>query len=159
MESVLLILVIAALIVGSLILFSFLRHRPRPMPMRHKVLLMVSVILVLFLGGLQVSFYIEQQGQSERLADLLTDAARGDATAQTKLGNFYEKGYGTPKDLTKAFEWYYKAARQGETRAQTSIAVMFAYGEGVTRNWIEAVRWFRVAAARDRLHAEPVEVR
>ena len=48
-------------------------------------------------------------------------AYKGSVIAQYNLGIFYEKGYGVSKDLTKAIEWYTKAANQGNKEAQDAI--------------------------------------
>jgi TPR repeat protein len=44
----------------------------------------------------------------------LLDAKKGNADAQNNLGVLYEKGLGVPPDLTKARDWYLKAANGGK---------------------------------------------
>ena len=41
----------------------------------------------------------------------------GISTAQSNVGAFYEEGKGCIKNLTKAVEWYQKAAAQGDDYA------------------------------------------
>ncbi len=48
-------------------------------------------------------------------------AAKGIAEAQFKLGEMYEEGRGTPRDLVKAREWYEQAAKQGHEEAQRRL--------------------------------------
>ena len=55
----------------------------------------------------------------DELFRLLSQAAnQGDAVAQNNLGYCYEKGEGVEKNLSKAIEWYKKAAEQENERAK-----------------------------------------
>src|SRR5450432_2503970 len=52
-------------------------------------------------------------------AELMRRAQAGDASAQTKIGDFFENGHGgLPKDERQALAWYQKAADQGHAPAQ-----------------------------------------
>jgi len=48
-------------------------------------------------------------------------ATLGYSIAMYNLGNCYKNGWGVTKDLTKAQEWYTKAAAQGHAKAQTKL--------------------------------------
>ena len=48
-------------------------------------------------------------------------AEQSDAGAQIWLGYCYENGYGVEKDITKAVEWYRKAAAQGDKDAEERL--------------------------------------
>ena len=69
------------------------------------------------------------------------------APAQYKVGSSYQLGAGTPKDLTKAAEWYERAAKQGHARAQYSVAILYGAGFGVPRDYERAYIWYSLAAA------------
>lgn len=67
--------------------------------------------------------------------------------AQLALGSRYARGEGVPKDLTKAMEWYTKAAEQGNAKAQWNVAAMHAQGQGgVDRDARTAALWHQKAA-------------
>ena len=44
-------------------------------------------------------------------------AEQGDADAQYKMGQMYEKGIGVSKNESEAQDWYIKAAEQGHSEA------------------------------------------
>ena len=73
-------------------------------------------------------------------------AEKGDAKAQTELGQMYRNGNGVPKDYAEAVKWYRKAAAQGNAIAQDNLGWMYCGGDGVPKDRTEAVRWFRKAA-------------
>ncbi len=74
--------------------------------------------------------------------DLLANAEKGDAEAQTKLG----KDYYWEKNYTEAVKWFRKAADQGDAEAQCNLAVCYALGQGVSQDHAEAAKWYRRAA-------------
>jgi TPR repeat protein len=73
-------------------------------------------------------------------------ADQGDATAQTYVGYFYEKGLGVPQNFGEAMTWYRKAADQGHGAAQRNIGNLYEQGAGTPRDYAEAMRWYRLAA-------------
>lgn len=76
-------------------------------------------------------------------------AALGHDTAQYKLGEIYEKGYGTPVNDKEAVTWYIKAAEQGYDVAQVKISKIYYHGSlGIKQNYQESIKWFEKAAAQ-----------
>ncbi len=73
-------------------------------------------------------------------------AKKGDAAAQTKLGEMYKDGKGVKQDKQEAVKWFRKAAEQGHARAQNIFGLMYSNGEGVFQDKQEAVKWIRTAA-------------
>jgi TPR repeat protein len=59
-------------------------------------------------------------------------ADRGDAGAQSNLGEMYANGRGVPQDYAQAVVWFRKAADQGDAGAQRGTA-RFVYSEGRRR--------------------------
>ena len=55
-------------------------------------------------------------------------------------------GKGVTKDLTKAAEWYQKAAEQGLGSAQYQLGRCYEGGHGVTKDLTKAAEWYRKAA-------------
>jgi hypothetical protein len=82
----------------------------------------------------------------EPLDQLLAQAQRGNATAQSELGWKYAKGEGVPQDHAEAVKWFRKAADQGNVAAEVNLAVSYARGEGVPQDYAEAAKWYRKAA-------------
>jgi len=73
-------------------------------------------------------------------------AEQGQAEAQFKLGQMYNKGQGVTQNRQKAVKWFRKAAEQGLTLAQYNLGVMYHHGLGITQNHQQALNWFRKAA-------------
>ena len=80
--------------------------------------------------------------------ETLQAAERGNAAAQTDLGNMYKDGRGVRQDDAEAVRWYRQAADQGYAAAQTNLGLMYANGRGVRQDDAEAVKWYRQAAAQ-----------
>ena len=57
-------------------------------------------------------------------------ADQGNASAQYKIGVFYENGYGVTQDKEQAMQWYKKAAEQGNESAKSAIDRMQSSGMG-----------------------------
>lgn len=55
---------------------------------------------------------------NEKTAHLLRLAEQGDANAQYKVGQMYEKGTGVTKDISEAQQWYQKASEQNQPKAR-----------------------------------------
>ena len=110
-------------------------------------------LTALFLG---VACFLFQAGaaeptEAERKSFLETKvkAEKGDAKAQTLLGDMYGDGLGVAKDEAEAVKWYRKAADQGYATAQFNLGVMYAFGRGVKQDSVEAVKWWRKAAEKN----------
>ncbi|HWA43314.1 MAG TPA: SEL1-like repeat protein [Hypericibacter adhaerens] len=86
-------------------------------------------------------------------------AERGDARAQTVVGEFYYFGYGdVSPDYDEAMRWFKKAADQGLAWGEYDLASAYDYGDedfdGETRNIAEAVRWYKAAADQNYADAQ-----
>ncbi len=73
-------------------------------------------------------------------------AEQGHASAQSRLGDFYQFGFGVPRDHAEAVRWYRLAAEQGGAVAQFTLGNRYATGRGVPLDDIEAARWYQLAA-------------
>jgi TPR repeat protein/membrane protease YdiL (CAAX protease family) len=76
----------------------------------------------------------------------LSAALAGDPKAATNLGFFYQSGPASTRDLSKAVQWYQKAADQGYARAQADLGNLYEKGLGVPKDLAVAVSWYRKAA-------------
>ena len=81
-------------------------------------------------------------------------AEKGDAEAQTKLGECYEYGDGVEKNPHEALKWYLQAAAQGEVKAQYNIGRLYFRGEGVEQDFAQSESWCRKAAERGLARAQ-----
>jgi TPR repeat protein len=68
------------------------------------------------------------------------------AVLENTLGLMCLKGHGTDKDLTKAFEWFNKAANRGLPESKHNLGLMYANGYGVKKDIAKAYTWFHKAA-------------
>ena len=75
-------------------------------------------------------------------------ALKGEAWAQSFLGDSYANGTGVAKNDAEAVKWYRLAAGQGSAIAQYNLGNMYNKGRGVVQDYAEAVKWFRLAAAQ-----------
>jgi len=88
----------------------------------------------------------EKGDYAQALAELRPLAKQGDPRSQYAMGVMAENGFGMPKDLTQAANWYRKAAEQGNTDAQFNLGAMYEHGVGMPVNYAQAARWYRPAA-------------
>lgn len=113
-------------------------------------LLLCTAILVLHRGHAQSG-----DPDSQQLAILRAKAEKGQAQAQSELGNALSLGqFGLATNYVEAVKWYRKAAEQNHVVAQVFLGACYAKGLGVTTNLAEAVNWFRKAAEQDNALAQ-----
>ncbi len=95
---------------------------------------------------------------AEAVAVLRQRAERGDAEADSALGDRYGTGDGVPKSRVEATKWVIKAGRDGDAKYFGLIAVLYYRGDpacNVFTNHAEAERWFEKSAQAGNIHAEP----
>ncbi len=96
------------------------------------------------LGGQYVLF--DRANFDTALAVWKVAAEQGDPTAQTYVGEIYERGLGRAPNYVTAAEWYRKAAAQGFARAQFRLGALYEKGFGVQSDPVEALNFYRQAA-------------
>jgi hypothetical protein len=94
------------------------------------------------------------------LAIWLPKAEAGDETAQTYVGEIYQRGMGgaAPR-YDKAAEWFGKASDQGYHRAQIHLGYLYENGLGVPKDLEKALQLYRRATGMTeaiRLEPEPL---
>lgn len=92
------------------------------------------------------------QDTTEALRLMRQAASQGLATAQSYLGQALNSGLidgriSVRKDISEAFYWTLKAAKQGDISAQFNLGGMFVRGEGVLKDEIEGLAWRNIATA------------
>ena len=85
--------------------------------------------------------------ESDELEELQFLAEQGNAEAQHKLGEYYDYGWGVPKDDKEAVRWYRLAAEQRHVPAQSNLGRMYKMGRSVKMEYIRAHMWFDIAAS------------
>ncbi|MGH7801375.1 MAG: caspase family protein [Thermodesulfobacteriota bacterium] len=95
-------------------------------------------------GGEYVSY--DRSNYATALKVWLPQAEEGDATAQTYVGEIYEKGLGLQPDYVLAAQWYSKAAEKGYARAQVNLGHLYEKGLGVEKDPSKALSWYRKAS-------------
>lgn len=75
-------------------------------------------------------------------------AEAGNATAQNRLGEMLEYGFGVKRDPEAAFEQYQNAAEQGYVAAQHNVGRSYNFGTGTKQNFAKAEEWYRIAAKK-----------
>lgn len=96
------------------------------------------------LGGQYILF--DRANPDTALAVWTAAAEAGDPTAQTYVGEIYERGLGRARDYATAAVWYRKAADQGYARAQLLLGALYEKGLGVGRDSLKALDLYRKAA-------------
>ncbi|MGH7090773.1 MAG: tetratricopeptide repeat protein, partial [Stellaceae bacterium] len=76
----------------------------------------------------------------------LPQAQAGDATAETYVGEIFERGLAGRPDYAAAAVWYKRAADQGNAKAAIALGALMEQGLGVPKNPAGAARLFRRAA-------------
>jgi hypothetical protein len=92
-------------------------------------------------GGEYVAY--DRANYATALQVWLPAAQEGDADAQNKVGEIYEKGLGGTADFEMAALWYKRAAEQGFGRAQINLGFLYEKGLGVPKNLKTALEWYR----------------
>jgi hypothetical protein len=103
-------------------------------------------------GGEYVSY--DRANYATALKVWLPLAEQGDASAQTNVGEIFEKGLGVPPDYAAAAEWYRRAADSGYSRAAISLGNLYENGLGVPKDSARALNWYRRAAGLPELTFE-----
>jgi hypothetical protein len=109
-------------------------------------LVMLVLAMPAHAGFDQAAAAFEKRDYATALKELKPLADKGDARSQYAMGVMAENGFGMPKDLAQAANWYRKAAEQGNTDAQFNLGAMYEHGVGMPVNYAQAARWYRPAA-------------
>ncbi len=98
-------------------------------------------------GGEYVAF--DRANFATALAIWMPMAERGDAAAQTYVGEIYQKGLGVDPRYDLAAQWYQKAAHSGYRRAQINLGFLYEKGLGVPQDSRTASQWYHRATGLD----------
>lgn len=88
---------------------------------------------------------VVQVYDNKTLDEVSTLAAEGDIPAMMTLAYRHEQGIGTPKNLSKAAEWYLHAAQRRDLEATYRLALLYANPESPIYNFKSGKLWLRRA--------------
>lgn len=87
--------------------------------------------------------------------DVKTGNTEGQANSAISIGYCYNLGYGVPKNMDKAIEWYTKAAEAGEETSMDNLGTIYYYGNnGVPNNYDKAFYWYSKGAKKGVLRSK-----
>jgi hypothetical protein len=104
-------------------------------------------------GGEYVAY--DRANYATALKVWLPLAEQGDTTAQTYVGEIFEKGLGVQPDYDAAATWYRRAAEKGSSRAAINLGNLYEQGLGVPKEPQQALNWYRRAAGLPQLAFQP----
>jgi hypothetical protein len=84
--------------------------------------------------------------EKAEFAETERKAKAGDAAAQFRLGEMYDKGVGVERSSVEAFRWWLAAAKQGVRAAQRNVGIAYLVPIGVQKSVTNAVVWLSKAA-------------
>ena len=85
---------------------------------------------------------------ARELSITLPLADKGQAWAQSLLGDSYAFGAGVLQDDAEALKWYQLAAAQGDASAQNNLGTFYSSGRGISQDAAEAMKWYPGCVAR-----------
>jgi TPR repeat protein len=97
--------------------------------------------------GFRLLTLSDQEEVLAGMRSLANAAEEGDVEAQIALGRIYLRGLASvPKDVTRARDWFLRAAPSKHPSAAYFLGVMTQNGQGVKADLVEAARWLEIAA-------------
>ena len=88
------------------------------------------------------------------IRELINEAKKGNAEAQSDLGYRYENGDGVKQSYQEAAKWYALAAEQGENNAQNNLGTFYEWGNGVEIDFKKALELYTKAAEQGNPNAQ-----
>jgi len=85
------------------------------------------------------------QTEAQKVALITEQADLGDREAQFRLGEYLRDGVWLAADKRKAFEMFFKSAKQSYPPAMIAVGRAYENGEGVKRSFSKAAEWYLLA--------------
>lgn len=113
-------------------------------------------LLFVFTASIHASSggFSEDYVWQDRFKKAMSKAETGVAKAQYSIGEMYEKGRGTEKDINQAFDWYQRASKQNYVKAQYKLGYMYYKGMGVEKNSDKAYQLLQKPAKKGNVRAQ-----
>ncbi len=95
-----------------------------------------------------LGYMLAEAGETERALPLFQASAEsGDIYGYNNMGYAYQKGLGVESDITRAIDWYEKAAEGGQPNAPINLGFLYRSGApGLEADPRRAAFWFAEAA-------------
>jgi len=117
--------------------------------MKFALIILLTCKLILFAEEnylLALSYYYDNNKSNDNKAlELLTQEIQN-ADASFLIALAYDQGSIVKKDITKALQWYEKAATLGDIDAIMITGWRYYKGKGCEKNYKKATIWFEKAA-------------
>lgn len=117
-----------------------------------KLKYLLSIFYVVFLSlslSMPVAANPGDWGMVQRFNKQNELANSGNVKAMYDVGKLYERGRGVVKDISKAAEWFQKAATAGNASAQARLGILYFEGRGVKQNYKKALKLLNAAAKQN----------
>lgn len=105
----------------------------------------------LFIPHYQLPKNIKPQLLFKKLSN---EAQYGYAKSQFQLGQMYEQGIGTKKNMKEAIYWYERATDQKYLKAEYNMGLLYLEGNGVKKNYKLALYWLEKAAFKGSAYSQ-----
>ncbi len=87
---------------------------------------------------------IDSMAQQPSFESIMHAAQKGDAAAESLLGDIYRTGrQGVGRDYAEAVKWYKLAAKEGNAAAKMNLGTMYHLGLGVPKDDAQALVWYQ----------------
>lgn len=110
---------------------------------------LLSILSIVFLSltlSLPASANPDDWGMVQRFNKQNELASQGNVKAMYDVGKLYERGRGVKKDISKAAEFFQKAASARNPSAQARLGILYFEGRGVKQSYKKALSLLNSAA-------------
>jgi len=115
----------------------------------NKLLIFTALLFSLLITPLPSSANIADWGMVQQFNKKLEQAKAGKISAMYDVGNLYMRGRGVNRNMTKAAQWFQKAASTGHAFAQARLGILYFEGRGVKQNYPQALKLLNAAAKQN----------
>ena len=114
----------------------------------NKLLKLLFFFLILVILGVAIysQGLVKSYQEYLKAETMFRRAQNGDPRAQNRLGQWYLKGEGVPRNDHEAIKWFRMAANQKFSKSQYNLGKMYYEGQGVPRDYVLAYLWFNLGS-------------
>ncbi len=122
---------------------------------KHLITIFFSVfIFSVNAAPLTIASFSDDYVWQDRFKRTMVDAKKGIADSQYKIGEMYEKGRGTQKDMQQALIWFHKAAEQYHLKSRYKLGYLHYHGTGVPVDKTKAYTYLKIPAQNGDVRAQ-----
>ena len=116
---------------------------------QNKSFVFITIFCAIFFTSLPSYANIADWGMVQQFNKKLEQANEGKISAMYDVGNLYMRGRGVNRSMTKAAQWFQKAASTGHAFAQARLGILYFEGRGVKQNYPRALKLLNAAAKQN----------